>query len=63
MTNEAVLPEPDVRAQNQVHASGGLQTKRTCFCNTDEIAVLHANGDGLSLNGRGFLVANLVDDF
>ena len=34
----------------------------TSLCDANNIAILHTDWNGLSLNGRRFLVADLIDD-
>jgi len=60
ITNAAVLPEPKTLCQvEQQQLTRGYLTS---LSDANNIAVLQTNWNSLPLNGRWFLVADLIDD-
>lgn len=58
ITKAAVFPEPvGWMSTNCDHK----KKERTRFSYTDYVTILQANWDGLPLNGRRFLVTNLLN--
>lgn len=59
MTNAAVLPDP---ARISAKPEAQMPILRTGFCNADDVTILQTDRNGLPLNGRRFLVTDLVDN-